>query len=303
MNASHWSESPKGVHQVELPARSEALRRWMLPPANPWARYAKYTLLTALNEAPELAELPDFESLTVVQRARAAGERLGGSGLPPDTLWVLDMRGAASVAFAAEVSSSLHGGAVSLVPVFNNWPAPAEVVPAEETLAALAAMSPDPAGAGDSGACPVFMLDAWRMAHRLDEPADDAYDNRYALSASDLPDVRALRANGIRRVLYVVEDLCETSAEEDDLHAAFVEWERAGIAVAMVDLDLLSRPVVDESWDQLFVDRLLTIAPRVTIFGEPSFYRRARGAFGGILARPSVVSIAHGGWGMHGGGG
>ncbi|MGO9836608.1 MAG: hypothetical protein ACLP1X_20620 [Polyangiaceae bacterium] len=300
MSTTLWSERPY-VTFVQLPARSTALRRWLLPPTDPWAGYAKYTLLTALGEAPEIAELPDVEGLGAVQRARSASATVAASGLPPDTLWVVDMRGAASVAFGTELSRSTGG--VSLVPTFNNWPARNELVPAEETLSALASMSPDGPGEGGEATHPVFLLDAWRMAHRFDEPGDETYDNRYFLSTSDLPDVDTLRARGIRRVVYVVESLGETNVEEDDLHPVFLEWERAGIRVAMMDLDSLEHPITSERWDDVFVDRYLAIEPRVPIFGEPSFYVRARGGFGGMNARPSAIGIGGGGYGSHGGGG
>ncbi|HZU85504.1 MAG TPA: hypothetical protein VE987_21385, partial [Polyangiaceae bacterium] len=127
-----------------LPPRSEALRRWQLPPDDPWAPFAKYTLLASLDESPRPAELPRFDALDDVQRARAAGERAGAAGLPPDTLWIVDMRGAASVAFGAALSQADATGSISLVPTFNNWPAADEMVPAEETLAALASASPAP---------------------------------------------------------------------------------------------------------------------------------------------------------------
>lgn len=304
MAADNWT-SPGDVHDVELPARSEALRRWVLPPNDPWARYAKYTLLTSLSEGPRLAQLPDVEGLLAVRRARDAAARVAESGLPRDILWVVDMRGAASVAFGTEISSSPRAGAVSLVPTFNNWPAEGEFVPAEETLAALATMSPRLAeDAGDVAAQPIFLLDAWRMAHRLESPSDDTYDNRYLLSATDLPDVATLRARGISRVVYVVENLGETDMEEDDLHETFLAWERAGVDIAMMDLDWLARPTLATSWEDLFASRLLAVQPRVTILGEPSFYMRARGGFGGVNARPSVVTLVHGGWGgAHGGGG
>jgi hypothetical protein len=302
MSATSWS-APPYLTFVQLPARSTALRRWLLPPTDPWAAYAKYTLLTALSETPQTAELPDVEGLAAVQRARAAGAAVAASGLPPDTLWVVDMRGAASVAFGAELSHSTRAGGVSLVPVFNNWPARGEFVPAEETLAALATMSPGLPGDGDEAGYPVFLLDAWRMAHRFEVPDDETYDNRYFLSASDLPDVDTLRARGIRRVVYVVESVGETNVEEDDLHPVFLEWERAGIGVAMVDLDSLERPIDYARWDDVFVDRYLAIEPRLPIFGESSFYVRARGGFGGVNARPSAITLGHGGYGSHGGGG
>ena len=48
---------------------------------------------------------------------------------------------------------------------------------------------------------PVFLLDAWRLAYRFDDPGDETYDNRYILTAGDLPDVETLRARGIERVV------------------------------------------------------------------------------------------------------
>jgi hypothetical protein len=193
---------------------------------------------------------------------------------------------------------------VYLVPTFNNWPASHEIIPAEETLAALVTMSPGVADDSSEGSHPVFLLDAWRMAHRFDVPPDDAYDNRYALSVADLPNVEVLRARGIRRVVYVVRSLDETRVEEDDLHPAFLAWQRAGIEMAMMDLDWLALPVNDLDWDDVFHDLGVIAQPRTTIFGEAWFYRRAQGGFGGVRALPSAVSVAHGGAsGAHGGGG
>ena len=302
MSAADWLGAPP-VHDVELPASGDALRRWLLPPANAWAGYAKYTLLTALGETQQIAELPDIETLDDVHRARAAGRRLGAAGLPADTLLVVDMRGAASVAFGAALSNAARGG-VSLVPTFNNWPAQNEIVPAEETLAALVSMSPSPSQDGADGGPPVFLLDAWRMAFRAEEPDDEAYDNRYLLSPGDLPDPATLRALGIRRVLYVVESVDDTSVEEDDLNPMFLDYRAAGVSLAMVDLDILAASSASTVWDDVFANRALLVEERVTIVDEPSFYVRARGGFGGILARPFGRGWAHGGHhGMHGAGG
>jgi len=303
-SADEWSAPPAGTHQVDLPSRTEAMRRWMLPASNTWSPYAKYTLLAALADAPGAANLPDVESLDDVQRARAAAAQLASSGLPPDTMWIVDLRGPASVAFGAELASSLSADRVSLVPTFNNWPASHEIIPAEETLAALVTMSPGMPDEGGEASHPVFLLDAWRMAHRFDLPPDETYDNRYALSVSDLPDVEVLRARGIRRVVYVVRSLEETRVEEDDLHPAFLAWQGAGIEMAMMDVDWLALPVNDLDWNEVFVDQSVIVQPRTTIFGQPWFYRRAHGGFGGVRALPSAVSVAHGGaGGFHGGGG
>jgi hypothetical protein len=306
-SAEQWLAPPSGMHEVMLPSRGEVMHRWILPPTNPWAPYAKYTLLAALGDAPRAAMLPDVDSLQDVQRARAAGTRLGAAGLPADTLWVVDLRGAASVAFGAGLAAAAGPRELTLVPTFNNWPARDELVPAEETLAALVAASPGELDEGGLQSHPVFLLDAWRLAHRFEQPSDESYDNRYALSSSDFPDVAALHANGIRRVVYVVASLEQTETEEDDLHPVFLEWQRAGIRIAATDLDWLSLPVTDPDWDEAFNYLDFDVSPRVTVLQGPSFYRRARGGFGGILARPSSVSLAHGynggGAGMHGAGG
>jgi hypothetical protein len=305
VSVAYWSQTPD-VRDVDLPAQQDALRRWQLPPSDPWAGYAKYTLLTALDAAPQRVELPDVASLDDVARARLAAQQLAAGGLPPDTLWVVDLRGAASVAFGAALSHAARES-ISLVPTFNNWPAEDELVPAEETLAALATMAPRLPEEGATGSRPVFLLDAWRLAYRFDEPGDDTYDNRYILTPSDLPDAETLRAHGIRRVVYVVGSLDDTSVEEDDVHASFLDWERAGIPTAMLDLDLLEKPILAGRWDALWVDERLYVQPRVTLIDSPWFYLRARGGFGGIHARPSPVRMGggwtgHGGWG-HGGGG
>jgi hypothetical protein len=306
VSVAYGAQTPD-VRDLTLPARDDALRRWQLPPSDPWAGYAKYTLLTALDASPQRVELPDVTSLDDVQRAVVAARQVAAEGLPSDTMWIVDLRGAASVAFGATLSQAAREQ-VSLVPTFNNWPAEDELVPAEETLSALATMAPRLPDEAAGPSRPVFLLDAWRLAYRFDDPGDDTYDNRYILSASDLPDVETLRAHGIRRVLYVVASLDDTAVEEDDLHVLFDEYQGAGLWLAMVDLDVLQRPI-GEQWGQVWVNDCLVVRPRVTIIDEPSFYLRARGGFGGVHARPSPVH-AGGGWtgpggygGFHGGGG
>jgi hypothetical protein len=288
------------MHGVDLPSRTDALRRWQLAPSDPWAVYAKYTLLTALSEAPRRDELPDVGALDEVQRAWAAGKRAGAAALPSDTLWIVDLRGAASVTFGLALSHGAAGQAVSLVPTFNNWPAPNELVPAEETLAALAAAWPRQPEDGAVETVPVFLLDAWRLAYRFDDPGDETYDNRYALSTTDLPDLDALHAHGIRRVVYVVESLGRTTVEEDDLHDTFLAWSEAGIGIAMLDLDSLSDPMVGARWDALLATNALVVGPRPTILEDPAFYARAHGGFGGGHAGfwPGSVHVGGGhGWG------
>jgi hypothetical protein len=262
---------------------------------------------------PQHAQLPDLRSLHEVDWAAAAGRNVAVGGLPSGTLFVVDLRGAASVAFGTALSHSAHQP-VSVVPTFNNWPGVDELVPAEETLAALAAMSPAPPDAAGGPTSPVVLLDAWRLAYRYEDPGDGTYDNRYILTSADLPDAEALLSRGIHRVVYVVEYLDETLYEEDDVHATFLAWQNAGIPIAMLDLERLARPLDPNRWDRLFTEYALLVQPRGTILDDPGFYVRARGGFGGIYAGPSPfysggVWLGGGGGyvamgrGWHGGGG
>jgi hypothetical protein len=301
VSVATWNGLPESTQMV-LPSRADALRRWQLSPSDPWSPYAKYTLLTALAAAPEAVELPDPLKVDDVERASQAGQQLGRSGFPPGTLFIVDLRGAASVAFGVALSRTAHQP-VSLVPTFNNWPGDDELIPAEETLAALAMMWPRPPPPSAEPPTPVFLLDAWRLAYRFDDPGEDTYDNRYILTPADLPDEEALRARGIERIVYVVSSRQVTTMEEDDVHTTFFEWQRSGLPIAMVDLERLERLIYEEEWDQLFAEDALVVRPRVTILEDPGFYLLARGGFGGIYAHPSPLFI--GGWrgGWHGGGG
>jgi hypothetical protein len=134
----------------------------------------------------------------------------------------------------------------------------------------------------------VFLLDAWRLAFREDEPDDDVTDNRYMLTPADLPDPAALRAQGIARIVYVVEDLDDTETEEDDLHEAFMAYQAAGISIFMVDLAFASKEIHGQVvWNEVLVHHRYMVAPRVTICSDVRFYARARGGFGGVHGVPS----------------
>jgi hypothetical protein len=188
---------------------------------------------------------------------------------------------------------------VSLVLTFNNWPAENEVVPAEETLAALVAMPPQ-LPASWVPTTPVFLLDSWRLAYRDAEPADGAVDNRYVLTAADLPDAATLKARGVEQVVYVVEDAKRQPFEEDDLHERMMDYQTAGIALSKIDLvgacEGDPRPLGE--W---FVSTRYVVVPRVTVIGSGDFFRRSRGGFGGPIAIPAPVgSRSH--WGGGGGG-
>jgi hypothetical protein len=272
------------LHHVELPAQGDAVARWQLPPSSAWARYEKLTLLTSLDQASRPAAVPDVEELASVQSARAAARALAATTLPARTLWVVDLRGAASVAFGSTLSQ-LSRSAVAAIPTFNNWPAEVELVPAEETLAALVAMTPR-LPAGDEHAHPVFLLDAWRLAYRDEEVGDDVTDNRYMLGPADFPDTAVLRSEGIARVVYVVESLADKTREEDDMHATLLGYQRAGVDVAIVDLDWLAAVPREADLEDRLAARVYAIEPRETVVFDSAFYVRARGGFGGFHGVP-----------------
>lgn len=297
LDVGHSEVSPT-TREIVLPTDAEALAAWQLPPQNPWSRYEKLTLLTYLADTPVVANMPDLRGLDVVRRAQAAASHLALMGLPAGTLWIVDLRGAASVAFGATLS---HMSSAKIAPVmtFNNWPAEHEVVPAEQTLAALVTMRPRLLSASDQATTPVFLLDAWRLAYREVEPDPEAIDNRYILLPSDFPDAAALRAAGISRVMYVVESRSSASTEEDDMHEIALDYQHAGIGIAFVDLDTLAqvgsggggaqedRWAPEASWDGCFSDWSFTVQVRSTLLDDPAFYARARGGFGGARAAPN----------------
>ncbi len=293
--ASYDAQGTSTSPVIIAPARMDAMSYWQLPQSNPWAPYEKLTLLSSLDTVPRAAALPNVLELPIVDEAQRAAMSVAAAGLQDDTAWFVDMRGAASVAFAAALSHRA-GESVTAVLTFNNWPAENELVPAEETLAALLRFTPRLPRPSEVSTRPVFVLDAWRLAYRNSVTEDDFVDNRYILNPSDLPDAAAFQKQGIRRVIYVVEDLDETDVEEDDLHESFLQYQQAGISITMVDLRTLTRDLAGpDRWASLHGQNRLTIADRRTLVDDPAFYARARGGFGGIPGGPSP--FYHGPWG------
>lgn len=271
---------------VQLAPSAELVRRWQLPAKNPWGAYSKFTLLTSQQSRQSTQALPDVRSLEVVQRAEQAARTLATVGLPPDTLWMVDLRGAASVAFGAALSRA-SAEPVAPVVTFNNWTAEDEMIPAQETLSALVSMAPRMPGETEAAAAPVFLLDAWRLAWRDDEPAYDVVDNRYMLDAASFPSPSELRARGIRHVLYVVESLDDAEVEEDDVHASARAWQQAGVTFHMMDLEALLRLRPPVNWEAILQDFHLQVEPRATIVQDAAFYARSQGGFGGTKGLPS----------------
>lgn len=283
VSVAYWADDVPPVRAFVLPTFEVLRAKWQLPPEIVWSRYGKLTLMTSIEGAAgQTRDLPDVDALDVVHDAEQAAVALGKVMPGVDVMWFVDLRGAASVAFGSTLSQQSQAP-VAPVLTFNNWPADNEMVPAEETLAALLRFTPKLPAPGSFGARPVFLFDAWRLAYRDDTPEDDTVDNRYALGPADLPAPEVLLTRGVKRVMYVVEDLDETEREEDDLHLTLRAYLDAGIEVYLVDLAWLSAL---KSWTVPDAQRLL-IPKRTTLLEDPAFYKRAHGGFGGIHARPS----------------
>jgi hypothetical protein len=296
MSASFSSEPVSQSVEVRFPARLDMMLRWLLPREEAWAPWTKATLLSAVDEDPPLApdSLPDVRTLNVVSRAEAAARVLAREGIPQGSLWVTDLRGAASVAFASVLSNYAP---VAPVLTFNNWPAEDEVIPAEETLAALLLFSPR-LPLPNVPATPVFMLDSWRLAY-TDEYFDEATDNRYALTPADFPTAEQLLARGITRVVYVVEEWDQGDVEEDDLHEVFMEWAEAAIAISVVDLRTLNG---EPRIDAYLANNRYYPSPRSTIIDGDWLPAHSPGGFGGYAGPPRTVGGLGRGFWMGGGG-
>jgi hypothetical protein len=296
-----------------LPNSSLVASRWRLPTEDAWGRYSKVTLLSALDRLAPGSQLPEVTQLDVVRAAADAAYHASQMVMPPGVMLLVDLRGAASVAFGATYSLRARRP-TSPVLTFNNWPDENGFVPAEETLAACVQFAPKietwVQTTGPSGQAferqPVFLLDAWRLAFRDDEVDDDVYDNRYGLTQADLPTAETLRDAGITRLLYVVESLDDTDKEEDDLNAMFQSYQAAGIGLYMVDLAFLRKLESSSDWGRLFAARAIWAKPRETVVTQPWFYQRSLGGFGGWHARPLRIGpffSGSGGGGLRGGGG
>jgi hypothetical protein len=309
VSVAFWAEDVPDSREFALPSSAQLAGAWQVAPQSPWARYHKATLISSVDPMQGKATLPDVRKLEVIGEAEAAAAHVAQVGLPTDTLWILDLRGAASCAFASRLSREAREPIAPVI-TFNNWPSMGSIVPADETLSGLLAFPPrlpNPDEVSIQTAHPVFLLDSWRLAYRFDDPGDDVFDNRYMLTPSDLPDVEVLRAQNITRVVYVVEDLDDAEMEEDDLNASFRAYQQAGIGIFIVDLAFLKTvpPPVGGMWRADWAMRLAPrgywVRERYTLVDNPHFYSRARGGFGLAWGRPYIYPGYRTWYGGHGG--
>lgn len=185
----------------------------------------------AVRPLPSLMQNVQSEGLRSCFRAGqalatiVAGENLG-------CLVVVDDQGPRSVAFAAGASSTFEP-----VLLLDNWPHPAGIVAAHETLGALAAYERDfAAGAARrSGAPPpLFVLDRGRAVPLTDPEVH--FDNRYFAA---LPAAATMKTWGFSRALLVVAGQ-HTLPEAGDVGVAFAEYAAAGMDVRIIGIDMFA---------------------------------------------------------------
>lgn len=171
-----------------------------------------------------------------------------------DVAVVVDLAGAASVAFAAEVADRFDP-----VFCFDNWPHPRGVVPAHETLAAAATLTPvfealKTARTGQEP--PMFVLDRNRLSPYVDQ--ENTFDNR---SLARLPSAETLTRLGIKHVFYIAPNV-SNPVDLDDVNADLVAWAAAGLDVRTIDFSEWYS--VDADADVLFAQRynLYTAKPK-----------------------------------------
>lgn len=146
-----------------------------------------------------------------------------------NTLVILDLEGAKSVAAAAGMAS-LFAPVLHL----DNWPHPKGVVPSQDALGSMlyfAREFEDIATKRPADAAPVLVLDRDRLKDATIGP--DTFDNRYGIG---LPSHDDIKRAGIEQILYVVPNASVTQ-ELDDLNEDFAVFAEVGLPVEMIALD------------------------------------------------------------------
>jgi hypothetical protein len=178
---------------VRLTTTRRAWNRWLVA-AGPWQGWSVCPTLVA----------PEIE--TVIPRATdesVATSRLADSLAPGleqgGVLVMLDLEPVLGVHVAACLNRRHLAYAVLVLP---RWPYPQAVLPVDTLVHALVNQARYLAPVAVHMPNVAFVLDVQRqrpLPHR--SASDRRADNRYCLSASDLPNLAALRAHGIRRVV------------------------------------------------------------------------------------------------------
>ena len=260
--------------------RAQALfDAWGPHPDGPWVPYHTVPLFAALDRLDARTVGP-ASPLGTPGRS-ALSEELPASAQPgaPAPSWVvagtwviLDLPGPRSVEAAAWLVDS---AGCQPVCTFDNWPHEKGVLKPENTLAELLRWAAVVASARARlvpGSPPVWLCDRERLGERPGRPGE--FDNRYFLDDSVLPTPARLLANGIDRVIYVVQESAHVPVE--DLEVYFSELLGAGIPVLRT---VLTDPTGEP--------RPLSSPPSPRKPPRSGFRRSAAGGFGTIVPEPS----------------
>jgi hypothetical protein len=191
-------------------------------PATPTATLPEPSDGYAPGETGEFKKLADVIvpiATLGMSRAYRVGEAFGRLCEGHSSLAVLvDMPGPEAVAFAAGAC-----GRFEPVLLFDNWPHPHGVVPSHMALAALAYFQPrfTEQAASRSSSDPLFVVDRSRLSAYSEE--GDRFDNRYY---ANMPSLKALAADGIRGLFYVVASDADLP-EPGDLNRILSEGTRS----------------------------------------------------------------------------
>lgn len=196
-----------------------------------WQPFFVPTLLQSLSQSSlnnQIKLIRTGEMVEAYQRAEGLRSLIASGKNTNQTLIISDLPGPASVAVGAALAD-----VVTLVPVFDNWPHPLGVVHSHETIGALAYYAneiDEKRKKLPENAPAMLLLDGNRLASYTDQ--DNQFDNRYL---AKLPPAEELKQRGILQVIYLTKDQTQNQ-ELDDINEDFVEWQKNGINVRMLQL-------------------------------------------------------------------
>ncbi len=148
--------------------------------------------------APETADITPVRSNRAAAAKRIA-DSLATTLEEPGTAAVIDLEPVVGVHVAARLNQLRLANAVLLLP---RWPYAEAILPVDLLLDSLVGLSLRLVAEDLPNV--VFVLDAERtraVPHRPHK--DERADNRYRLTVADLPNLAALRARGIRRIVKI----------------------------------------------------------------------------------------------------
>lgn len=239
-----------------------------------WEPFHAIPLFAAIGRIPKerLGPMPDVE-LPV----HMAGTTPPPAWAGPGVCAFVDLPGSRAVSTGLWLAAS---AGYQPVCTFNNWPHTVGLVRSETVLAALLEYASSMARAREKltpASPPVWLCDRRRLGERAGNPHE--FDNRYYLEETVLPGPGLLKAQGIRKVVYLVPG--ELDRELDDLCGYFAELQKEGfelVVAATSSREAVDAPKILEPRAQ---EAMAHMARRLT-------YRRSgAGGFGALVPVPS----------------